>query len=1150
MTEICGNKLRVLTTKEHIRQRSEIHMGDTTNKVSVVPIINSESIISYKKIKHNPGIVKLVDELLMNSCDHAYKLSLNKKYNQVKNIYITFGENDIKNSKKHSKYTISIANDGEPIPIEIFEGTDKYIPEMIFTEPYTGTSFDDTKERYFGGKNGIGAKLITYMSADVLIDIYDFNKKLRYLQKYTDQGHNINEPEITECKNETSYTYIQFTIDKTAFKCDMTEDTFTIIKRRAYEISAVLGSAVSVHINDETIPVNTFLDYIKLYNINKFVNHKITNGKMLWDIYVTTQFTKFVSLINGIYVESGTHKKYILDEIKNKIAKQLNIKIASDSNELDLFNANDIKSTVGIFVMASIPSPNFDSQAKVRLTTNVSKMINIPDKFVDEILDLGIREKIQKKYKTKLTKAFKESSKNALLDKSLYSHYEKAELSGKKNNKCYLIITEGISAKTPFIKIRNTKNFGIFAIKGKFKNVQAMSQETMLMNKEIMMIISVIGLDINCDYSNQKDINKLKYSGGLIIAADQDVDGAHIKGLLLNFIRVNWPNLVKSNNFIYEFITPLIKITESRTKSHEFYSQGEYNDFIKLHPKLKNKPTKYYKGLGTSTDAEFKEYGKRFSELINKLYYNNENSFQRIDLAFSKNTELDSKSSDVRKLWMEKCYDPDSRPTVYTDEETKNNLTNRCVIIEDFIDKQLIHYSVDSCIRTIPHLLSGLKESQNKILYTVLDKNIEKEIKVAQLASKVAEFTHYKHGEVSLANAIQLMAQDFCGSNNLPLLVPKGQFGNRVDSSLKALASPRYVFTHMQPYLKLLYVPIDIKILPQRYDEGNLIEPEFLLPVLPTILINRTLGISTGWSTTIPNYNPIHIANYIKTKIINNEQIEIHPWYIDFTGELTYDTNNYRFAGKANMDDNGNITVTELPPLISIEKYKLMIISETKFISKYIDKENIIADNNNDNINIKIKLIDDPQFKDYEDMLEKLCLYDQCSMNNLTALLGVNKIKKFKDVYELLNTFIDIRLKYYQIRKDYIINKYINDIKIILSKINFINMVINKEIKLFKTKKNIVIEQLVKFSNIEEPKFYKVNNNIVDDNIDNQKGFKYLFDIKSGSFCIEKIKKLRDEYNKLIAEYEKISNMAIKQLWINDIDNLINFIKKNIIYYR
>ena len=273
-----------------------------------------------------------------------------------------------------------------------------------------------------------------------------------------------------------------------------------------------------------------------------------------------------------------------------------------------------------------------------------------------------------------------------------------------------------------------------------------------------------------------------------------------------------------------------------------------------------------------STTKEFKEY---FQEKNFVTFEYNTDSSDAIDKVFNK------KRADDRKDWLGQ-YDGN----VYLDTRKKR------VLYQEFIDKEMIHFSKYDNDRAIPNVMDGLKMSLRKILYSVFKRNLTKEVKVAQLSGYVSEHSGYHHGEASLNGAIVGMAQTFVGSNNINLLRPNGQFGTRLQGG-KDSASERYVFTQMETITRAIFKPEDDAILDYRDDDGQMVEPVYYVPIIPMILVNGTKGIGTGFSTDVLSYNPVDIINRFTERLMLKGKDdgfvwkELEPYYRGFNGLVT-----------------------------------------------------------------------------------------------------------------------------------------------------------------------------------------------------------------------------------------------------------------------
>jgi len=217
---------------------------------------------------------------------------------------------------------------------------------------------------------------------------------------------------------------------------------------------------------------------------------------------------------------------------------------------------------------------------------------------------------------------------------------------------------------------------------------------------EIQNIIKIMALQPKREYRTNKDLESLRY-GSIMIMADQDYDGSHIKGLLINLIQHWWPSLHKREGFLKEFVTPIVKVSKGG-ECHQFFSMREFEQWKDKTPNAKSWSQKYYKGLGTSTTAEAKEYFKKISDHSLSFDFEDDKDDECIDLAFNK------KRADDRKEWINECED-DS----YVDHSADS------VSYSDFVHKELVHFAKYDVMRSIPSIADGFKPSQRKVMYCI-----------------------------------------------------------------------------------------------------------------------------------------------------------------------------------------------------------------------------------------------------------------------------------------------------------------------------------------------------------------------------------------------------------------------------------------------
>jgi DNA topoisomerase-2 len=337
------------------------------------------------------------------------------------------------------------------------------------------------------------------------------------------------------------------------------------------------------------------------------------------------------------------------------------------------------------------------------------------DKFFKRMTKTGIEDNILFHYKIKEEAQMQRKMKGKRTRLTGVAKLEDANMAGKKDAElCTLILTEGDSAKSlamSGMEIIGRDNYGVFPLKGKFLNVRDATNKQIMDNSEVTSLIKIIGLQLGKVYEDKKT---LRY-GSVMIMADQDADGSHIKGLVINFFHKFWPSLIRCNNFLKEFVTPILKAKKGET-TKSFFTLNDFKEWAEhLGDDIKKWKIKYYKGLGTSTDKEAKEYFSALRKHKLNFEYTGIEDDQAIDLVFNK------KKADDRKVWL-KDSDPDAAV-----DHNEDKLT-----YTDFVHKELVHFSRADCLRAIPNIIDGLKTSQRKILFACFKRKLTGEIKVAQ----------------------------------------------------------------------------------------------------------------------------------------------------------------------------------------------------------------------------------------------------------------------------------------------------------------------------------------------------------------------------------------------------------------------------------
>lgn len=598
---------------------------------------------------------------------------------------------------------------------------------------------------------------------------------------------------------------------------------------------------------------------------------------------------------------------------------------------------------------------------------------------------------------------------------------EDANDAGTKNaHMCTLILTEGDSAKTLAVSglgVVGRNLYGVFPLRGKLLNVREATHKQILENAEINNLIKILGLQYKKKYLSIDDLKTLRY-GKLMIMTDQDQDGSHIKGLLINFIHTNWPELLRLP-FLEEFITPIVKATK-KNEALSFYSMPEFEEWRADTPNAHTYNVKYYKGLGTSTSKEAKEYFQDMDRHRILFQYSGTQDDESIVMAFAK------KAVEQRKDWLTAHMDESKRRKVLgLQEKYLYTKTTKQISYSEFVNLELVLFSNADNIRSIPSVVDGFKPGQRKIMYTCFKRNDKREVKVAQLAGSVAEQSAYHHGEVSLCMTIVNLAQNYVGSNNINLLVPSGQFGTRLTGG-KDSASPRYIFTMMSSLTRLIFHPHDDPLLQYQYDDNQKIEPIYYVPIIPMVLVNGSEGIGTGWSTKILNHNPREIIRNLRKMLNGEEPSVMSPWYKNFHGtvEKMGETRFFTNGNVAILGDS-KIEITELPIGSWTQTYKENVLESLLHGSEKVKP--LINDYKEYHTDTTVRFVVSFLPGVFDKLQEEeggfhrtFKLSSSMSTNCMHAFDRNVCLRKYEKVAEILKEFYDLRLEFYVKRKDYL----------------------------------------------------------------------------------------------------------------------------------
>ena len=1201
-----------LSLHEQILKRPDTYVGTNNTHTEQRWIWDTATKrFQWRTVTVNPALLKIFDEILVNALDHRVRMLEKKSAHPLKHLTVTI-----------TPTTVTVRNDGEGIPVDEHPETKRWAPEMIFGNLLTSSNYDDTQERVVGGMNGYGAKLTNIFSSSFSVETVDATRQKRYRQTWRNNMFECGKPSITKAAVKP-YTEITFTPDLTRFKwasgaattasgvtatasgvtttasgvtatasgaattasasgaeapTEIPADMLAILRTRVVDAAACAGKDCKVVLDGEPVPTNTFPKYVQLYlddgeggegvsdgaddaesvgtkrsaaAATKRVAYEVAGER--WEIAAALTSDlhgdaapdeRHISFVNGIATRrGGKHVEYVA-----KHALAAFCEMAKKKAKLADITPALIKNSVVWFINCTIVNPSFDTQTKESLMTpaaDFGSLPNITPKFIDQLAKIGLLEEAQALLEAKTAKdAKKTDGKKRSVVRGIPKLVD-AEWAGMaRSAECTLILTEGDSAATTAIsglKVVGREAYGVFPLKGKILNVKDATVAKKTANQELTYIKQILGLEAGRTYT---DLKQLRY-GRVMIMTDQDVDGNHIKGLLMNLFHTDWPSLLQLG-FLCCLMTPLLKATKGK-QTLSFYSAAEYDAWHEsLSPaEARGWHIKYYKGLGTSSAAEAREY---FANMNKVEFAWDGPSDNAIDLAFNK------KRADDRKDWL----------TTYDRARALNlGAGGGCVSYARFVDDELIHFSIADNIRSIPAMMDGLKPSQRKILWAALKRNLTAEIKVAQLAGYVSETAAYHHGEASLMGAIIGMAQNFVGSNNLNLLVPSGQFGSRLMGGDDA-ASPRYIFTALEPIVRTLMKREDDAVLEYMDDDGQRVEPVQYMPVVPLLLVNGAVGIGTGFSTNVIPYNPRDLVAALRARLSGATgdltTTRLTPWWFGFRGSVTGSADGRTWTTRGQYvfedDDTATVRISELPVGTWSNTYRQFLEdmmteqeeAKTAFAAatKKQEKGDAAAATKapkkpkmwlrgyreacND-VDVEFVLQMDPdayhEARAYPAEFEtQFKLTGSHKTTNVVAFNAEGHIHRYESVGEILEEFYGVRLTAYSRRKTHELARMREELRELDARLVFVRAVVERRLVVANAADHELLAglkalSLPALSNMDAP--------------NDLRAYDYLLRMRVDRLKAAAVAELEEEVAKARAAMEALEGATIESLWLRDL---------------
>lgn len=589
------NKYQSMSELDHILQRSGMYIGSVKNETKQMFLYSAdEAKMQLADVEYSPALLKLLDEIISNSCD---------EYRRKDNMGLT------ELSVTLDKYGTVTVRDNGGIPVVKHKEAGIYIPEFIFGQLRTSSNYDDTEDRDVIGTNGIGSKICNIFSTN--FSIYTADKKHSYYRSWKNNMKDINDDlEVKICKEH--FTESTFSVDFSRFECgnEFSDNFINIIEKRCIDAAAAnIGLVVKFKytdgkkvLRDVEWHFKTFDEYIELYSDYVDISEVLKFKDNIMQVWVFPDNGINVGFVNGAECSKGTHINAVRKEINNAIAAHL---LSKEKIEI---TPKNVDGKYSMFCTFHVNNPSYDSQTKETLTTPVERFssdtnytFSVPDTFIKSVLKSEIIDIVLDWYKQKMEvedqKTLRKLNKQA---KNKIRNNEKfIDANSKKSSERQLWIFEGDSARAGFRAARDPQTQAAYMLRGVILNVLGLSPSKIMANKELSDIITILGLQ----WGEPVDVKKLNF-GKIVIATDADFDGSKIAGLLLTFFNI-WPELYDAG-IICRCITPIITAVKGKDKQL-FYSLEE---FRKQESKLKGYKIRYNKGIGGSTNEEYKDMMK------------------------------------------------------------------------------------------------------------------------------------------------------------------------------------------------------------------------------------------------------------------------------------------------------------------------------------------------------------------------------------------------------------------------------------------------------------------------------------------------------------------------------------------------------------
>lgn len=857
------SEFRVLSPEEHAKSK-DMWAGSCSRVPTEIiswTLKDGAPVAAMERANISPAMLKCVDEPIVNALDHITRCAKNADGAKVSAIRVEFDR---------QTGIAKVANDGPGLEIKK-HASGKYIPELAFGKMFASTNFSNAaKSTTIGGINGVGVKLTNLHSATFALKTVTAG--VSYEQVWTDGMKNVGVPTIKDAPSAPQGTEIAFKLNFAEDFESSADDLAAIIESRAINAAfymAALWPRVALVYNGAPITAAVD-DYISaLIGNEKYAPVTWHGENIVISASVGGKTRVCTSIINGIIVPHGNHFSYLEAKFKSAATELIKSRLGTMPESCRF-------AKLSIVILWRATDLHWSSQTKDKATfdeNSLARGLAIDRAFVDSVasrLAAGILDRASappRKVKIDIDK------------------YTPAQLAGTKERaKCMLMLAEGDSAMSQvrlgIAKALDFKHYGILSLGGVIPNIRKETRiiggrvvlSSMLAKNQFMKnIIGVLGLDMSKTYEDAADIRTLNY-GGVIACVDQDLDGTgNIFSLVLNLFHVLFPALIR-HGYVKRLATPIKRAypREVRKKGNtvfEFYNEEEYDAWCRKlgEDGVAKYKISYYKGLGSHDESEavsmFRQIGRRL--ITYKLDGHAAAAFE---------TYLGADPARRRDVL--------SKPAPVADEAREQEaLTCGTMDASYHFSRDTHQYQLDNLFRKLNDGIGGANQVGCKIINGCLRlfaSGNEKK-KVASMAGAISMSEHYHHGEASLQDAITRRGFIAIGGNQLPLLVPHGQFGSR-NKGGKDAASARYIFATLNTRLTaILYNSLDYPLLSFQYDEGERGEPLHFMPPVPLAITENVSLPAHGWNITVWAREIVDVISNVRGLVRSGGKMPLMP---------------------------------------------------------------------------------------------------------------------------------------------------------------------------------------------------------------------------------------------------------------------------------